>query len=246
MVKLLPLGLVVVLMLGVLVYIRFNRQMPASVKQAVSNATSTSTGTSSLLPSNTSTDDTSRRLRDLEEAVALLTKKVTSITPAPSNSGANYTSSYSDTQIKSLQDTVVNLQKQIDDLKSSSTTTTGSKADIYIPLGSGGSSTAQDWSTLEGYQVSLDPADYPGYKSMQLEVNAKLAQSTGTGYVRLYNVTGGSAVSSSDASTGASTYTLATSGAFTLPAGSKTYQLQLKTSQGFELYIQSARIKVNF
>lgn len=246
MVKLLPLGLVVAIMLGVLFYIRFNRSQPSDPKTP-SQSVGVSTGLSTLLPSKGSADDTSRRLRDLEETVTLLTKKVTS-TAAPSGDSATYTTTYNDSKIKSLEDSVANLQKEVETLKGSqsTTTTTSSKAVVYIPLGSAGSSTDQNWSTLEGYQVSLDPADYPGYKSMQLEVNAKLAQSVGTGYVRLYNVTSGSAVSSSDASTTASVYTLATSGSFTISSGRKTYQLQLKTSDGFELYLQSARIKVNF
>ena len=236
--KLLPLGVVVV-MLGLLLYLRFHRE---SASPNLRGQTNTS-GQSTLLPSleTSPPDNLGDRLLAVEESISLLAKRVTNTAPASAPSS-------SDNRVKALEDSVASLQKELDQLKTTPapTQTTFKSLPIYIPLGSGSSSTSQDWSLIEGYQVSLDPGDYPGYSGIQLEVTAKLAQAAGTGYVRLYNATDNSAVSSSDASTTAASYALATSGGFKLALGRKTYQLQLKTSQGFEFYIQTARLKVSF
>jgi len=80
---------------------------------------------------------------------------------------------------------------------------------------------------------------------MNLEVNFRLVEPSGTGSVRLYNVTDSSAVSA-QADTTSTSFGLKTSGSFKLSGGKKTYKLQVKSSEGKELFIQSARIKVNF
>lgn len=243
MIKLLPLALVMMLILGALLYFRFTPGKIALPASSTSTSVSPTAVPSSGISLKPTSSDINERLRAVEEAVPLLAKKVNS-----NSQGSNTyqpTSQATEAKIKNLESLVTSLQQQIDQLKNTSTTTpTSSKSVVYIPLGGSVSSTSQDWATIEGFQISLDPADYPGFKNMQLEVNIKLAQSIGTGYVRL--MTGGSAVASSDASTTAATYTLASSGNFTLASGRKTYQLQIKTDKGYELYLQSARIKVNF
>ena len=106
-----------------------------------------------------------------------------------------------------------------------------SKSIVYIPLGSGGGPwTDQSWNTLNEYQVSIDPNDYPGYTSMQLEANFRLVEAVGTGSVRLYNVTDATSLLSQidNTSTG---FSVQNSGSFKLAAGRKTYTLQVQSSQ---------------
>ncbi len=235
MIKLLPVGLVVILMVSALVYFRVFRNStnpagdisPTSLLQTLPQGSS---GTSDS------------RLKVVEDSITILTKKLASLTQ-------------SDT---SLEGRVKTLENQVGQLKSGSsqvqttpapTTTVAptstKKSPLYIPLSSGGSANDQNWYTIAGYEASIDPADYPGYTSMQLEVSLRLTEPTGTAYARLYNATDNSAISS-EASTTSSTTVLTSSSGFTLPAGRKTYRMQTKSSNNIEIQLQNARIKVNF
>lgn len=242
MIKLLPIGVVVGLMLAVLLYLRFSSS-DNKLKSALPNYQPVTQSPSGL---QTPAADTNDRLRTLEETVVLLSEKVAGQKSAPAS--VNQTTSWGgvpENRVKNLEDTVASLQKQIDALKTSSNPVS-SKTPVYIPIGSGGVSTDQNYSSLEGFQVSIDPGDYSGYTSMVLEVNAKLSQQVGIGYVRLYNSTDNSAVSSSEVSFTSDKYTLGISSTFKLSGGKKTYQLQLKSSQGRDLYLQNVRLRVNF
>ena len=91
----------------------------------------------------------------------------------------------------------------------------------------------------------MDPVNYPGYSGMILEVNFRLVDPAGTGSVRLYNVTDAGVVST-QLDTSSTSFSLKTSSSFKLATGQKTYKLQVKSTGGKDLYIQSARIRVNF
>lgn len=242
MVKYLPIVLVMIVMISGLLYLRF-RQTPTPKSQGTTQ-TATTQDTSPKQP--VSTLSLEQRVKILEDSVVLIAKKIGGSAGQQILDKTTTTTS-SDFKIKNLEDTVASLQQQIDVLKQTSTPTqTVGKTTVYIPLGSGGSSTDSNWTTMEAYQVSLDGADFPGYTSMQLEITGKLIQSAGTGYGRLYNSSDSQAVASSDVSTTSDQYVLLTSSGFKLSSGRKTYKLQIKTSNNFEFYIQTARIKVNF
>lgn len=187
------------------------------------------------LPSAT----TLERLKVLEKAVTEVIKKV--------NAGSSQEDSSLDVRVGALEASVTDLKVQIANLPTaqSAPAASSSKSTIYIPLGSGGSVASVDWTPLNTFQISLDPSQYPGYSSMQLEVNMRLVQPGGTLYARLYNNTSGSVTSSevSSTSTSSSVYSSST---FTLPSGSKTYVLQAKTSDGSQGFLDTARIRVNF
>lgn len=154
-----------------------------------------------------------------------------------------------DSRLISVEGATTDLKMRVSALEKASpvsaTTTSGSKPTIYIPLGSGGTVASVDWTSLNSFQINLDPAQYPGYSSMQLEVNMRLNQPGGTLYARLYNSSGGSVTSSEVSSTSANS-SVFTSSTFTLTAGAKTYLLQAKTSDGTQGFLDTARIKVNF
>ncbi|OGE29970.1 hypothetical protein A3C59_02525 [Candidatus Daviesbacteria bacterium RIFCSPHIGHO2_02_FULL_36_13] len=158
------------------------------------------------------------------------------------------------TDLDSINTSIAELKTKVSALETASPTTTTttstqtstSKSSVYIPLGSGGGPWGnQDWYSTPEYQIALDPANYPGYSGMVLEVTFRLAESAGTGSVRLYNTTDSSATSS-QLDTTSSEFVLKNSASFKLPTGSKTYKLQIKSTDGKNLFIQSARIKVNF
>lgn len=175
-----------------------------------------------------------------------LEKVETTTINTPSPSPKVVTSSPLDSKVAALETVVNDLRVKVSNLeKSSSTQTTSTKSTVYIPLGSGGYWGNSDWYSLNEYEISLDPANYPGYSGMQLEVIFRLAESSGTGYVRLYNITDNFA-QSGELSITSTTFGLQTTASFKLSSGAKTYRLQIKSSQGKDLYIQSGRIKVNF
>ncbi|QQG43126.1 MAG: hypothetical protein HYW45_02895 [Candidatus Daviesbacteria bacterium] len=169
-------------------------------------------------------------------------------------------------QVATLSDKVNKIDSTVNDLKSrvvvleskqnttpaqTSTTTTNtptstSKAPVYIPLAASGSSSAGDWANISGTVATIDTADYPGYTSMQFEANIQIFQQ-GTAFARMGNKTDGTAVLSSEIYTTSTSYTYITSSKFTLPAGKKDYQLQLKSLvANYAASIQNARVKVNF
>lgn len=243
MIKLLPVALVLVLMVGALLYLRFfwqsapeNSGKPIVELPLVSQISA---------PKPTAAVGSDDRIKVLEESMALLAKELNSL-KSPNKSTQTNPASQTEAKIQSLESTIADLQKQLNEVKSTSQTVSSKKSPLYITLGAGGSTGDKNWYDFDSYQLSLDPADYPGYTSIQLEVTAKLSQSSGTGSVRLFNSTDNLAISSSDTSTTSDKYTLMVSGSFKLSGGKKTYRLQAKSDQGFEFYIQNARLKVNF
>ncbi len=184
---------------------------------------------------NATVDD---RVKALEDTVNKIVIQINNLKSAQVAQPA------SNTDISSLQVSVTQLTARISALeKASPAPVSSSNSTVYIPLGSGGQiSSSTDWISLNTFQASVDPSQYPGYKSMQLEVNLRLNQPGGTLYARIYS---GSSVDSSQVSTTSTSSSLQTSSTFTL-SGSKTYTLQAKSSDGTQAFIDNARIKVNF
>lgn len=187
------------------------------------------------LPAETLED----RVKTLESVVTKLVTQVNNLkSPVPTSTPAS--SSNLDAAVTELKARVSALEKAAPAPQVSS-----ANSIMYIPLGSGGSWTDTDWRTLSEYEVSLDPANFPGYSGMVLEVTFRLDDPSGTASVRLYNVTDSSATSSQLDST-SSTFASKSSLSFKLASGTKTYRLQVKSTGGKNLIIQSARIKVTF
>jgi len=163
-----------------------------------------------------------------------------------------------DSRIRTIETAIIDLRSQIAALKdtaspspsstiSTSTTSTTTKSPEYIPVGAGEAQMAgNNWTTIPGYEVTIDSSNYSGYKSAVLEASIRLNQPGGSIQARLYNSTDGSNVSSSDLSVTTTEYSLGTSGSFSLASGSKTYKLQLNSTNGTTSFVQSARIKVSF
>ena len=240
MIRFLPFILIPLLILGGLWYWR------SSAKPSVTTSETQTEETQPIevpktLP-NATLDD---RVKTLESTLGKLVPQVNNLkSPPPSSSS----SSSSDSRVNELEAEVTELKMRVSALEKASPAAPAlaSQSTVYIPVGSAaGPWTNIDWYTLNEYEVSLDPANYPGYTGMSLEVNFRLVEPSGTGSVRLYNATDGSALSS-QVDTTSTDFGLKTSGAFKLANGRKTYKLQMKSSERKELFIQSARIKVNF
>jgi hypothetical protein len=238
----LPAVLVVVIALGGLGYYRYTASKsslttPTTSEQTQSNQSFTPIEVPKALPQATVDD----RVKSLEDTINKLVPQVNSLKAAPAANNSEAT------KIASLEASITELKARVSLLEKGSTTTTSSnKTSLYIPLGgSSGTWTNSDWTILDEFQISLDPANFPGYTSMQLEAILRVVDPSGTESVRLYNSTDGSSLST-QLDTTSTTYVLKSSSTFTLPTGSKTYKLQAKDSAAKEYYILSARLKVNY
>ncbi len=235
MIRILPIILLILLVIGGLAYWRF-----FAIKSNSSSLTTSQVATEPMevpktLPNATLED----RMQVVEKALTEVIKKVNTI--------SNQTDSSLNTRVSALEASVTDLKVQIASLPASSSAPAASsaKSTIYIPLGSGGTVQSVDWTPLNTFQISLDPSQYPGYSSMQLEINMRLVQPGGTLYARLYN-NSSSSVTSSEVSSTSTNSSVYSSSKFSLPTGSKTYVLQAKTSDGSQAFLDYARIRVNF
>ena len=232
MLKFLPVVLIIIAAGGFL-FVKLRPQPLATPTPTLLNETLPITKDSSV----------DERLKIIEDAITTLIKQVNSI-----NNKQGPTSL--DTKVPALQTTVSNLQNRINNLEknnstsqSTTQTTSTNKSPLYIPLGSGSSSNSE-WANIDGTAISINPSDYPGYTSMQLETSLKVFQ-TGTAYARLYNKDDGTG--QAEISTTSTSDTMVTSSTFTLPSSKKTYLLQLKGQiSGYASTATNARIKVNF
>lgn len=171
-------------------------------------------------------------------------------------------SSLTKSDVQSMIDSALEpLKKQIDDLSknksvapvvvqspaSSSQTSSSSPKTLYIPIGYGGSGSATtDFATVSGHEVTINSADYSGYKQMVFEPNFRIFQGNGKAEVRLLNKTDGTAIQNSVVSSTSQDYSTKTSSGFTLPGGSKTYTVQAKSSTGYSVDLQLTRIRVDY
>lgn len=184
-----------------------------------------------------------QRVQSLEDSLTKLSSQTTSPKPGSSQS---LSSNALETRVAVAESALTDLKARVSALEKTTPTSSGTNYPLYIPLGSGGGPWGdQGWIALNEYQVSINPDKYPNYSGMQLEVNFRLAEAAGTGSVRLYNITDSSAITS-QVDTSSTTFSTQTSSSFKLPSGQKTYTIQVKTSEGKNLSVQSARIKVNF
>ncbi len=241
MLKLLPIGIVVLVILGLSGYFIYNSRSttPAPTTANAPIPLPSAPALTTLQSQIEKPQSSEERIRLLEQSILELkaqldTLNMTKITPSSTNN---------DTAI-------ANLQTQVNLLKANSGKTTApastNQSTIYIPLGNSGSSQSLTWTTINDVQVALNPAMFPGYSSMQLEVMLEAYQGNGTASVQLYDLDDGIGIQGSSISTTSQNYTLVSSSTFTLPSGTKNYRLQLMTNTGYAASISMARLRVNF
>lgn len=239
MVKLLPFIIIPLLVvLGALGYWRYQANKEGLTNPQTSQQVS-ETQTPAEVPKTLPGLTLEQRVQELED----------SLKPGSSTSvqiGQSSSSSL-DSRLSAVESAITDLRVRISALeKNSPSSSSTTSYPLYIPLGSGGGPWGdQDWHTLDEYQVSINPDNYSGYSGMQLEANFRLAEAAGTGSVRLYNVTDGNSITS-QLDTTSNAFSTKSSSTFKLPSGQKTYTIQVKSSQGKSLFVQSARIKVTF
>lgn len=245
MVKFLPVVVLVGLIIAVGLYL-LRQQVPSTPVSPVVP----SLNISDKISQTPSTATEEERIKVLEEAVIAVGKRTDELSgklPVGSNIGVSNT----DSRLKNLEKTITTLQGQIDQLKGANPSpvtqqTNSQKTPVYIPLASVVSAGDKSYYPIPSSGVAIDPANYSGYTSMQLELSMNFGETVGTAYASVYNSTDKTTVVSSEVSTTSSTPVLLSSLGFKLPLGQKTYQLQLKSTEGFAVYANNARIKVSF
>lgn len=181
------------------------------------------------------------RVKSIEDTIGKIVSQVNGLKTQNPPSSASL-----DSRLKTLEGVTTELTARISALeKSSQPSSPSNKSTAYITLGASGSWDYSNWTTLTDYQITLDPANFPGYTSMALEVIFRVVDSNTTTSVRLYNASDNSIVSSEDATT-SSNFILSSSSSFKLASGNKTYVLQAKNSGGQTFFIQLARLRVNY
>lgn len=241
MIRLLPFILIPILLIGVLGWWRYTAFKQSSTISPLSQQNSEPIEVPKTLP-DASLED---KVKALENTTAKLVPQVNNL---KAQGPQTQSSTSLDSRVSAVEGAVTELKVRVSSLEKTSPAplTSGSKAPLYIPLGAaGGPWGSQDWNTINDYEASINSDSYSGYSNMQLEVIFRLTEAAGTGSVRLFNATDNSSISS-EVNTTSTSFGLKTSGNFTLPSGTKTYKLQVKSTQGKDLFIQSARIKVSF
>lgn len=246
MVKFLPIGVLILLVIGSAYYL-YNRQQQ-NPNQTTQNAQQeVALSQNNPITTLTNTVSSNDQFKTLQDAVIALSKKV---------NGEQATSIATlESKVASLDDKVTTLQRQVSQLQAGATptptetaaaaTTTTKKSPLYIPLGWVASSSSLDWTTITTQSVTIDVGDYPGLTSVQFEGRIVNYQGNGTAYARIINTTDGNAILGSQISASGLDYTWVTSSGFSL-SGKKTYAVQLKTNTGYAAQISDAHLKINF
>ncbi len=114
--------------------------------------------------------------------------------------------------------------------------------EYIIPLGSG-SSSAGDWNDIIGIEAYIDPSNYGVIRQMYFEASLSIPTGNGRIYARLRNVTDNIGLVESEIfheGNGG----LVSSGKIPVPAKTKLYRVQLKSTLEAAALIESARIKI--
>lgn len=123
------------------------------------------------------------------------------------------------------------------------TTSAPTVKEFYIPLGSG-STKSTAWVELPGVESVIDMANYPNVKSIIFEASMRVPTANGRAYAKLYNVTNEHDVWNSEVYAEGSSGYRVESGNITLSSGRKLYRVMMKSTMGYEVILDSARIKI--
>lgn len=176
--------------------------------------------------------------------------------PIPQNADTNTKISLLENKIKALEQSNTQLSTRVSTLENNNsatpltnttTSSSTSKSPVFIPINSGGSIDSTSYTNLTSGNVTINPADYPGYTNMYLITNLSVSVGQGKAFARLVNTSSTLAILQSEVSTTSFSTVSLTSSPFQLPSGSNTYTVQLKTLvQGYPAQAGYSFIKVVF
>lgn len=119
----------------------------------------------------------------------------------------------------------------------------GQSREFYIPLGSG-STSKSDWDDITATETVIDPINYGNIKEAYFIASLKNPTQNGQAEAQVYNVTDKHMVwNSHTRMTGSLSQTI-TSNKITLDKGTKLYRVQLKSTMGFSVSLENAKIRI--
>lgn len=154
-------------------------------------------------------------------------------------------------KVSTLESSNSSLLTKINSLESlksnSSPVQGGKKSPVLLPINPGGSVNSTTWTNLTSGSITVDPADYPGYKNAFLIINLSVNVGQGTAYAQLVNTVNTLAIIPSRVSTSSYFPVTLTSGPFKLPAGSNTYTIQLYTQvPGYPAQAEDSFLQITY
>jgi hypothetical protein len=116
----------------------------------------------------------------------------------------------------------------------------------YVVLGGGISTSNRDWSYIGGAEAYFNKAYYKGAKKIIFEAFLKIKSGNGQANTRLYDTTNQVVIANSEIFGGGETYVLRSSQPLTLLDGNNLYQVQLRSTTGYEAFMEGARFKIEY
>jgi len=120
---------------------------------------------------------------------------------------------------------------------------TKSEKEYFIPLGTGQTS-KNDWDNLISTETVINPQVYGSFKEAYFIVSLKNPTQNGSVEARLYNVTDNNVVYGSHLVMNGLLEQTINSAKFALPTASKLYRVQLKSTLGYAVSLENARLKL--
>jgi hypothetical protein len=116
---------------------------------------------------------------------------------------------------------------------------------LYLPLGGSAATANTSWTLAQNTSLTFNRDDYPGARFI-FEVFAYSKQGAGQARVRLYDTTHQNGFFESEVVASTDSYVKLISGPLPLLSGTNTYQVQVKSSNGYDAYMDGARIKIEY
>ena len=113
----------------------------------------------------------------------------------------------------------------------------------FVPLGSG-STDKTDWDNLTATETIIDPGNYGTIKEAYFIVSLKNPTQNGQTDVQLYNVTDKHPVWGSHVVMNGPQSQTINSNSIQLDKGAKLYRVQLKSSLGYSVSVENAKIRI--
>ncbi len=118
------------------------------------------------------------------------------------------------------------------------------RSTTYITIPGNGISRMMEWDSLSGTEFYFDKRDYPGLVEAYFEVNMKLVNGNGMGYVRLYDATHNVGVQGGEVQSKSQSGELVSSGKVNFWDGKNLIKVQAKTLTADTTVYSYGRLKV--
>jgi len=126
-------------------------------------------------------------------------------------------------------------------------TSSSSKTAIsYLPLGSGSSTTNQNWEAISGSDFIFDLSDYPTGAKVYWQGNIKSLYGGSRCYARLYDKSNFRSVDYSEQSSAQIAFENLTSQPLSIWSGNNQYRLEIKSLNGIECQLESPKLIIKY